>query len=110
MDPIKLGLFSPNVDPKPIIRIVFVLVFTDAGVNFPKRGRERHSEDPFTAFDVWCAGLSKDNFKHIDDHLASHQFLPERSLRSHDAFEVLDGHRLDKEAIYLGESKSAFFF
>ena len=36
MDPIKLGLFPPNVNPKPVIRIVFVLAFTDAGVNFPK--------------------------------------------------------------------------
>ena len=98
MDPIKLGLFPPNVDPKPVIRIVFALASTDVGVNFPKeRGCERHSEDGFTAFDVWCAGLSKDTFKHLDDDLASYQFLLERSLRAHDAFELVDDLKMDEE-------------
>ena len=132
MDPIKLGLFPPSVDPKPVIRIVFALASTDVGVDFPQeRGPERHHEDRFTAFDVWCAGLSKDTFKHLDDDLASYQFLLERSLRAHGAFELLDDPKLDEEtrrlrgslrrrmaplitdrddahhAIYLGKSKSA---
>ncbi|KAH9977426.1 hypothetical protein BJV74DRAFT_156499 [Russula compacta] len=98
MDPIKLGLFPSKVDSKPVIRIVFALASTDVGANFPKqRGREHHYEDTFTAFDVWCAGLSKDTFKHIDDDLTSYQFLLERSLRPHNAFELLDDPKLDKE-------------
>ncbi len=131
MNPIELGLFPSGVDAKPVIRIVLALASTKAGVNFPEqRGREHHYDDPFTAFDVWCAGLSNDTFRHIDDDLASYQLLLERSLRSHDAFELLEDPKLDKEtrqlrgslrrrmaplitddhdahqAIYLGKSKS----
>jgi hypothetical protein len=131
MNPIDLGLFPSGVDAKPVIRIVLALASTKAGVNFPEqRGREHHYDDPFTAFDVWCAGLSNDTFRHIDDDLTSYQLLLERSLRSHDAFELLEDPKLDKEtrelrgslrrrmaplitdehnahqAIYLGKSKS----
>jgi hypothetical protein len=131
MNPIELGLFPLGVDPKPVIRIVLALASTEAGVNFPEqRVREHDHDDPFTAFDVWCAGLSNDTFRHIDDDLASYQLLLERSLRSHDAFELLEDPELDKEtkqlrgalrrrmaplttddhnahqAIYLGKSKS----
>ena len=98
MDPIKLGLFPPNVNPKPVIQIVFALASTDVGIKFPKeRGCERHHEDGFTAFDVWCTGLSNDTFKNLDNDLTSYQFLLERSLRAHDAFELADDPKLDKE-------------
>jgi hypothetical protein len=95
MDPTKLGLFhKPNqfeVDPKPVIRIVFALAAVQAGVNFPNtRQREHHHPDKFTAFDVWCAGLGNKAFKHTDGDLASYRLLLERSLRPHDAFNLLD--------------------
>ena len=82
MDPIKLGIFpdkvpiksdlfrneedSTPVHPKPVIRIVFALAAREAGVNFPEeRIRDHHHPDNFTAFDVWCAGLSEKALKHI---------------------------------------------
>src|SRR5260370_22900080 len=68
MNPIELGLFPPSMHPKPVIRIVLALASTEAGVNFPEqRGREHRYDDLFTAFDVWCAGLSNDPFRHIYD-------------------------------------------
>jgi hypothetical protein len=116
MDPIKLGLFPdevpvksdlfPNeedsrpVTPKPVIRIVFALAARDGGVNFPEeRERDHHYADKFTAFDVWCAGLSEETFKHIDGDLdlVSYRLLLERSLRPHDAFNLQDGHDETKE-------------
>ncbi len=102
LNPTKLGLFPPHLDPKveprPVIRIVFALAARDAGVDFPKaREREHHHPDPFTAFDVWCAGLSPATFKHIDVDLVSYINLLERSLRPHDAFELQDDPAADKE-------------
>ena len=96
MDPIKLGLFpdpevapEQKVIPKPVIHMVFALASREAGVNFPEeRGREHHHPDKFTSFDVWCAGLGKETFKHIDDDLASYRLLLERSFRPHDAFKL----------------------
>ena len=97
MDPISLGLFPNKVDPKPVIRIVFALAARDAGVGFPDaRQRERHYNDRFTAFDVWCAGL-KGTFKHIDGDLPSYRLLLERSLRSHDAFVLKEDSTGDEE-------------
>ena len=100
MEPIKLGLF-PDTDklkvfPKPVIRIVFALAALEAGVDYPPaRELEHHHPDGFTAFDVWCAGLGEKAFKHIDPDLVSYRLLLERSLRSHDAFDLPkegDGH------------------
>jgi hypothetical protein len=90
MNPITLGLFpAKKVVPKPVIRIVFALAAVHAGVDFPDaRQRERHHHDDFTAFDVWCAGLGAEAFKHIDSDLTSYQHLLERSLRPHDAFDL----------------------
>jgi hypothetical protein len=98
MGPIKLGLFPKDVIPKPVIRIVFALASREAGITFPKaREREPHRADPFTAFDVWFAGLSTATFKHIDGDLESYQSLLERSLRPHDAFELKDDMEVDEE-------------
>jgi hypothetical protein len=90
MDPRVLGLHS--IDPPPIIRIVFALGSSQAGVRFPtlrKRSPRRASNgDKFTAFDVWCAGLSTETFRQIGNDLDSYQDLLDRSLRPHDVFEL----------------------
>jgi len=99
MDPVKLGLFPDEVVPKPVIRIVFTLAAREAGVHFPQARRREYHHDKFTAFDVWCAGLADETFKHIGTDLASYRLLLERSLRSHDAFKLedeLDGEGHDK--------------
>ena len=95
MDPINLGLFPDNVVPKPVIRIVFALAAVEAGVHFPKaRKRVHHHHDPFTAFDVWSAGLGIEAFKGIQGDLRSYEHLLERSLRPHDAFHLKDDPKL----------------
>lgn len=89
MDPLSVGLFD-NGSQKPVIRMVFALASPTPGIIFPPI-REYTSTrsggvSKFTAFDIWCAGLS--SFKNIGDDLTSYQFLLDRSLRPHDAFEV----------------------
>jgi hypothetical protein len=87
MDPIKF-LFPDDVTPKPAIRIVFALGSRETGVAFPKpRELDPHHADPFTAFDIWFAGLSAAAFKNIDEDLASYRILLDRSLRRNSAFE-----------------------
>jgi hypothetical protein len=100
MDPIKLGLFPDGMTPKPVIRIVFALASGEAGINYREpRKRRARSPDPFTAFDIWFAGLSTAAFKCIDEDkdLASYRLLLDRSLRPHDAFELNDDKQIDKE-------------
>src|SRR6266851_6509400 len=89
MDPLSVGLFDEG-SQKPVIRMVFALTSSTPGVLFPAT-REYTSTrsgggSEITAFDIWCAGLS--SFKNIGDDLTSYQFLLERSLQPHDAFEV----------------------
>ncbi|KAI0299880.1 hypothetical protein BC826DRAFT_993889 [Russula brevipes] len=80
MDPFSVGLFrrSDNRPPRPIIRMVFALALDEScGVRFPPAPtREKNHYDDFTAFDVWCAGLS------------SYKLLLQRSLQSHDTFDL----------------------
>jgi hypothetical protein len=99
MSPVKLGLFPDDMDPKPVIRLVLALASKDAGVSFPEvRGREPHHADSFTAFDVWIAGLSAAAHKHIEKDLSSYIRLLERSLRPHDAFNMVDDDSMEDEA------------
>jgi hypothetical protein len=92
MDPFSIGLFpSPhpdNLPPKPIIRMVFALALDEeCGVLFPSTPMLQQ-RDNFTAFDIWCAGLSSDTFRHIGDDLASYRRLLELSLQFHDTFKL----------------------
>ena len=66
MHPLSLGLFSEDEIPRLVIRMVFALASWQNGMNFPNPRRyEPHHPNEFTAFDVWCAGLSSDTFNHI---------------------------------------------
>lgn len=117
MDPIALGLFPKShvvggvtvkaVDPKPVIRIVFALATSDAGVNFPEARQRQHHPDKFTSFDVWCAGLGNATYKNIgtSGDLASYRRLLERALRPHDGFEFLGDEEGDKKTRLLRESQ-----
>ena len=84
MDPSQLGLLSDN--PRPVIRMVFALASSEAGVRLPPR-RTRHS-DKFTSYDIWCAGLSPDSFHQIGPDLESYRKLLDHSRPSHYAFDV----------------------
>ncbi|KAM6489485.1 hypothetical protein JOM56_015042 [Amanita muscaria] len=88
LDPFYVRLFTKGQSPRPVIRVVFALASDKDGVNFPQRRSDsRHHPDNFTAFDVWCAGLSSNTFKQIDDQdLDAYRVLLERSLQPHDAF------------------------
>ena len=91
MNPFRVGLFSGDQLPRPVIRVVFALASGKAGVLFPTTDRHT-AADSFTAFDIWCAGLSPDTFRCIsDDDLAPYRFFLERSLRAHDGLERMTG-------------------
>ena len=95
-----MSLFPKDSDvtPKPVIRMVFALASDEAGVAFPEaREREMHYSDPFTAFDVWLAGLSTAAFKHVGEDSASYRLLLDRSLEPHDAFDLKDDGEVDDE-------------
>jgi hypothetical protein len=96
MSPFDLGIFPKDgrVLPKPVIRLVLALSSPEAGVIFPERDSHQRHPNTFTAFDVWLAGLSTDTFKQIGEYLKSYEALLERSLRPHDAFEMLDDPRI----------------
>ncbi|KAF8478742.1 hypothetical protein DFH94DRAFT_751903 [Russula ochroleuca] len=91
MSPLDLGIFPdsdvPLTTPKPIIRLVLALASPEAGVVF-REGKSmlgQHQDHPFTAFDIWLAGLSTNTFRQIDGDLVPYQILLRRSLRPHDA-------------------------
>ncbi len=100
MNPKKLGLFPGDVTPKPIVRIVFTLASRKARVTVsqsPQRTTRHSQPSPHTAFDIWVAGLSTDAYQQIADDEASYRFLLDRSIRNHDAFQLLDDPKIDKE-------------
>ena len=89
MDPSQLGILSDK--PEPVIRMVFALASTKAGVSVPpRRTRETRvsNSDSFTSYDIWCAGLSTDSFQQIGPDLESYQKLLDRSQLSDDAFDA----------------------
>jgi hypothetical protein len=95
MSPFDLGVFpeegSPaTVTPKPVIRLVFALASPKASVVFRKGATRKNHPDAFTAFDIWLAGLSADTFKQVGLDLDPYRTLLDRSLRPHDAFELMD--------------------
>ena len=89
MDPFVLGLFPEGKPLHPIIRVVLALTSQEHGVLFPnQRTREPHHPDRFTAFDVWCGGLSSDTFNYTGEDLEPYRVLLDRSLQPSDAFDL----------------------
>jgi hypothetical protein len=88
LSPFRVGLFDSGSTPRPVIRMVFALTSSKSGIHLPEvRERPRtSSHQDFTAFDIWCAGLS--SFKNICEDLASYEILLGRSLRPRE-FELL---------------------
>ena len=133
MNPLKLGIFhkdrsstrvtskststtpktpkstSNSVTPKPVIRLVFALASSEAeaGVIFRTRANADRKIyfDQFTAFDIWFAGLSSKTFRQIGKDSEPYRILLERSLRPHDAFELIDDPLVDKKAKELRMSR-----
>ena len=99
MCPFDLGVFPvakeeplarPPPEPKPVIRLVFALASPEASVVFREGATRKNHPDAFTAFDIWLAGLSADTFKQVGLDLDPYRILLDRSLRPHDAFELMD--------------------
>jgi hypothetical protein len=69
--------------------MVFALAAEQPGVSFPDIPERRNHTEDFTAYDVWCAGLSLETFKDFGDDLTSYQVLLHRSLQSHDGYKLI---------------------
>ena len=92
LNPIDVGLFKEGPRQRPVIRMVFALASEKHGVLFPTvRERDRgRFFDNCTTFDIWCAGLS--SFKDTEEDMRSYQFLLDRSLQPHDAFNLRESN------------------
>ena len=78
MDPFHINLFNKDGNksgkaPLPIIRMVFALASEQSAVKWSatvgsgRTTRQSERTDPYTSYDVWCAGISKDTFSVITD-------------------------------------------
>jgi hypothetical protein len=92
MDPFRVGLFSKDDRPLPIIRMVFALGSDQPGVVFPSL-EDRKGVDAFTSYDIWCAGLSPDTFRDIASDLQCYTSLFLRSLQPHNGFDAKDAKK-----------------
>ena len=90
MDPFRVGLFSEDDRPLPVIRMVFALGSDKTGVVFPAVEDARRDVDAFTGYDIWCAGLSMDTFRDIGSDLEWYKSLLLRTVQPLDGFEVKD--------------------
>ncbi len=64
MDPFRVGLFSKGVDPLPVIRMVFSLASEEPAVDYLQTDAPGQ-KTRYTAYDIWCAGISHRTFRVI---------------------------------------------
>jgi hypothetical protein len=88
MDPFYVDLFSNGDTPLPVIRMVFALASVQSGVSYSSVPQRRHHGGRFTAYDIWCAGLSAETFNGIEADVDSYKKLLTRSLQPHDAYNL----------------------
>jgi hypothetical protein len=89
MNPFRVGLFSEGDEPLlPVIRLVFALASDKASVTFPTVAERKHHPDKFTAYDIWCAGLSPDTFRNIGEDSKWYKLLLARPRELVDAFDL----------------------
>ena len=86
MDPFRVGLFSEGQRPLPVNRLVLALGSDKAGVVFPAASVV--DSDGFTAYNIWCAGLSLDTFRDIDNDVECYKSLFLQPLRTLDLFDL----------------------
>jgi len=89
MDPFEVGLFSSSDNPLPVIRMVFALASNVNSITVAPHPARRHG-DEFTAYDIWCAGMSPATFGCIGTDLPSYLLLLERSFQVNQAYDMVD--------------------
>jgi hypothetical protein len=77
MNPFSVGVFDPDDEPLPVIRMVFALSSAKSGVTImePERTRYRQKakkrkakkSPPYTSYDIWCAGAFAKTFAVINE-------------------------------------------
>ncbi|KAF9011520.1 hypothetical protein BDZ89DRAFT_1167478 [Hymenopellis radicata] len=79
MDPFCVGLFAKGVVPLPVIRMVFALASKEHSVDYllPEKSptliessefRPPGLETTYTAYDIWCSGMSHRTFRVIREN------------------------------------------
>src|SRR5580698_4580200 len=79
--------------------MVFALASDEGGVSFPpvlmrKSSCHQLEGEGYTAFNIWCAGLSENTFKGIGDDLTSYNVLLDCSVQSDNAFELQETNNM----------------
>jgi len=86
MDPPKL--IFPGATPLPVIRMVFALASNTARAHSPVVGiRNKRFASSFTAYDIWCAGLSPETFRDMGPDLEAYKIL---LVQTQGAFDICD--------------------
>ena len=109
MDPFEVNLFSKDdarAPLPPVLRIVFALASERSGVvarTPPARRSSRlNSQDKFTAYDLWIAGISSRSFGVIlDETCEQYKLLLHRTRNIFDGYGVVGNNRVkrDEEAL-----------
>jgi hypothetical protein len=89
MNPFDVGLFSEKDNPLPVIRIVLALGSNKCGTTIAPQPK-RHYRAKFTAYDIWCAGMSTETFACVGSDQPSYVQLLDRSLQTDQAYDLVD--------------------
>ncbi|PPR07502.1 hypothetical protein CVT26_013471 [Gymnopilus dilepis] len=94
MDPYEVNLFSKGETPSPITRLVFALASKRADVMFPSPGCRSNryvSNDKYTAYDIWVAGVTPESFGVISqDSVQTYNSLLQRSINAFNGYGLFD--------------------
>jgi hypothetical protein len=99
MDPFRIGLFSGEDRPLPVVRMVFALGSDKPGVVFPAVEVSKRDVDAFTGYDIWCAGLSSDTFRDIGSDMEWYKSVFLRTTQPLDGFDVKEA----KDRYWVGD-------
>ncbi|KAI0289435.1 hypothetical protein BC826DRAFT_1031818 [Russula brevipes] len=90
MNPFDVGLVSKGDHPLPIIRMVFALGSNKCGIAIAPQPVRRRGGN-FTAYDIWCAGMSAETFACVRaNDQPSYVHLLLRSLQANQAYNLVD--------------------
>ena len=95
IDPLRLKVFKNGQPSLPVIRMVFALAASASGVSFGRLTlAPSRSFGKYTAYDIWCAGLSPRTFGPMEEaEVPYYQSLLRRSQSTADIYDLWDDWR-----------------
>ncbi|KAI0065794.1 hypothetical protein BV25DRAFT_1988884 [Artomyces pyxidatus] len=92
LDPFSVGLYDTGEEPLPVIRMIFALSAPHPTVEVSQREEPHLGDyDPYTAFDIWCAGVSPEVFRTISRwQIQTYRELLHWTSNGYDAYDRKD--------------------